>query len=275
MPNSHYMYGVINEIYILGIIMKKNLLTVALGVTLSMSSAFASNERALVSFEEPTISRALVTCETPKNLALTTEDALVNKLASVPYDPDFAAEQLKQNQEGWGSDLSPLLSLNEALLANVLEFVGTKASSNVCQTFHRLLRGTPEVRGIGHFRIEDERNFSQENLRSFENVHSLSLTHLPLVDNVSALGRVQHLELAHLPLVDNVSALGNVNTLTLYNLPGVTDVSALGNVNTLTLWVLPGVTDVSALGNVKALFIRASTDKFLNPCKNLNNPTLT
>ena len=58
---------------------------------------------ALVSFEEPTISRALVTCEPSKNIDLTTEDAFSNKLAIVPYDPDFAAEQLKKNQESWGS----------------------------------------------------------------------------------------------------------------------------------------------------------------------------
>ena len=112
----------------------------------------------------------------------------------------------------YSEDLSPLLSLPEDSLANVLEFVGTKASSNVCQTFHRLLRGTPAVRGIGHFRIKSKRNFSQKNLRRFENVHSLSLSDLYKVRDVSALGRVQHLEL---------SSLRGVQHLSLFDLRGI------------------------------------------------------
>ena len=157
----------------------------------------------------------------------------------------------------YSEDLSPLLSLPEDSLANVLEFVGTKASSNVCQTFHRLLRGTPAVRGIGHFRIKNKRNFLQENLRRFENVHSLSLANLPNVRDVSALRGVQHLELRNLPLVDNVSALGGVPHLRLRNLPLVDNVSALGRVPHLSLLDLPLVNNVSRLGGVQHLRLRS------------------
>ena len=96
------------------------------------------------------------------------------------------------------------------------------------------------------------------NVSYLSRIHTLSLSGLHRVTDVSALGTglVHTLALHCLVRVTDVSALGSVHTLTLSSLSGVTDVSALGSVHTLTLTSLPGVTDVSALVSVHTLTLR-------------------
>jgi len=92
-------------------------------------------------------------------------------------------------------------------------------------------------------------------VRGCSRLRTITLTDMPRVVDVSALGRVQSVTLASMPSVVDVSALGNVRALTLVDMPGVVDVAALGNVRDLILFGIDNVVDVSVLGSVHALVI--------------------
>ncbi len=129
--------------------MKKTLLTLVLGTTLSLSSAFAEKELALVPDEGSELTRALVTCKPvqdtfSKALVLIEENGSGNKLALVPYDAEFAAKQLGTTQEdveSWGS-----WALNKAVGAT--KYVGGKLLESGAETAKYLLAWNLNYYGV-------------------------------------------------------------------------------------------------------------------------------
>jgi len=130
--------------------MKKTLLTLVLGTTLSLSSAFADNELEIVPFEGPKVStRALVKYEPSKEelskaLVLVEENKPENKLLLVPYDAEFAKKQSGATQEeveSWGS-----WAMNKAVGA--AKYVGGKLVDSGAETAKYLLAWNLNYYGV-------------------------------------------------------------------------------------------------------------------------------
>ena len=115
-----------------------------------------------------------------------------------------------------------------------------------------------------------------------DRLHSLTLTQVDTLVDVSNLGRLTYLNLSGCTSLVNVSALGSVHTLLLCDCTGVRDVSALGKptqhelrldrcvniaevnnlggVHTLRLSDCTGVRDVSKLGTCHTLYLDGCTN---------------
>jgi len=132
--------------------MKKTLLTLVMGTTLSLSSAFAEKELALVPYEGAQVMpRSLVKYEVSedklnlsKALVLIEDKASENELALVPYDAEFAAKQLgttQEEDESWGSWV-----LNKAVGAT--KYVGGKLVESGAETAKYLLAWNLNYYGV-------------------------------------------------------------------------------------------------------------------------------
>lgn len=129
--------------------MKKTLLTLVLGTTVSLSSAFANNELAPVPFEGfENLPRTLVkykpSGDFSKALPLVEDKATENKLSLVPYDAEFAAKQSGNTQEeaeNWGN-----WALNKAVGATT--YMGEKLVESGSETAKYLLAWNLNYYGV-------------------------------------------------------------------------------------------------------------------------------
>jgi len=109
-----------------------------------------------------------------------------------------------------------------------------------------------------------------DDLCLLKNVHTLKLT-ATNIKSVSAFGSVHTLVLSHCPLIVDVKQLGDVHSLDLSNCIRLIDVNALQKVHTLKLSHCTSITDVSSLRNVSVLDVsgcsqrvRSQTARFRN-----------
>lgn len=118
--------------------MKKTFLTLIIGTTLSLSSAFAHNELALVPYEGPDLTRAFVKYNPSQ------EKLIKNNLALVPYDAEFAAAQKGVQEdapESWGN-----WAMNKAVGAT--KYVGGKLVDSGSETAKYLLAWNLNYYGV-------------------------------------------------------------------------------------------------------------------------------
>ena len=187
--------------------------------------------------------------------------------------------------------LSTEIHFTQGVGTLILEFAGTKNAQGVCKDWDKIIWGTDNFPGIGHFVLAQylvNFDITDEFLKKFSNVESLELeiwhngdgddVHVT-DEGISALRGVENLTLIGLDGVTNVSCLRGVKHLTLRKLDGVTDVSALRGVENLTLINLHGVTDegISALGGVKHLTLERLdevTDAGIYALRGVENLTL-
>ena len=184
-------------------------------------------------------------------------------LSSQSYGTELKEEYSLENSLKRGSfrDFKDLFYTD--LGKEIVKYIPTKLNKErgvgeINRKFHSIVMGSMSSnnkvrRGTGNFRVIGDDTVTNEKILAFRYVKKLHVEDLPLVNDVSQLGKVKSLALIDLPGVSDVSQLGQVKSLGLYRLPLVSDVSQLGQVEFLTLCGLPGVSDVSPLRKVKSL----------------------